>query len=255
MWSSGDLRISPHLNSATFVMSYSWFLQERIEWLINQAGKLEPVRPLGLEIQDCREKAVELVLYNVSKCQVFLDRVMACLPESRNLQQSQLSIFVLNIIVRESFRVYESFCEGFEIVIASFLDLKRPLRLSALCILRKAVWQTPKLREFYDFCKRVITAKNMEFPSIKIITEEEISSMAQFAAAEEVSAEEEMQMKKTNGEKENQEGKACEEEWSSLFSEKLETKVSTVWVEFNDGEDDPLTEGGSTKNSKPMVVL
>lgn len=255
LWSSGDLRISPQLYSATFVMSYSLFLQERIEWLINQAGKLEPVRPRGLEIRDCGDKAVELVLYNVSKCQVFLDRVIACLPENRNVQQSQLSIFVLNIIVRESFRVYESFCEGFQIVIDAFFNLKRPSRLSALCILRKAIWQTPKLHEFYDFCKRIITAKNMEFPSIRIIKEEEISSMAQFAAAEEASDVEEKQLKKINGETENQEEQACGESWSSLFSEKLETKISTVWVEFNDGEDDPLTECVSTKNSKAMVLL
>ncbi|KAI0494266.1 hypothetical protein KFK09_024398 [Dendrobium nobile] len=257
LWSSGDLRISLQLHTAPFVMNYSLFLQERIEWLINPAGKLEPIRPQGLEIQDCGEdyKAVELLLYNASKCQALLDRVMACLPDSRNLQQSQLTIFVLNIIVRESFRVYESFCEGFEMVITSFFELKRPARFSALGILRKAIWQTPKLQEFYASCKRVITGKNMEFPSIRIITEEDISSMAQFAAAEEASYEEKRLMKRINGEKENQEGRASEEEWSSPFSEKLETKISTVWVVFTEGEDVPLTEGESSKNSKPMVLL
>ncbi|XP_020596971.1 putative clathrin assembly protein At1g33340 [Phalaenopsis equestris] len=251
LWSSGDLRISPQPYGATFVMNYSLFLQERIEWLINQAGKLEPVRTGDLDSNDCGDKSVELVIYNASKCQVFFDRAMACLPENLTMQQNQLIIFVLNIIVRESLRVYESFYEGFEIVVASFFYLKRPSRISALGIMRKAIWQTPKLQEFYDFCKRVITGKKIDFPSIRIITEEDISSMEQFADAKE----EEKQMKMTNAQEENQEVQAFEKEWSYPFSGKLETTISTVWVEFSEGEDDLPTEGESSENYKSMVLF
>ncbi|KAG0470961.1 hypothetical protein HPP92_015507 [Vanilla planifolia] len=272
--SSGDLRINPHPCSNTFVISYSIFLQERVEWLINQSGKLEPVRPGELEQQAYGDKAVEWVLHKVSRCQVLLDRIMVCIQESRSLKQSQVSAFVINTMVRESIRVYDSFCESFDIVISSFSEIKKAARISALDILRKANIQTPKLQEFYGFCKRIVTGKNLEYPSLRVITAAEISSMEEL---EEASEDEELM--KDIADKENQESQATklqvyEDVSRSPFSRKLETKISTVWVEFDDGDSEtssfsvsghdnrfrvgyyPSMEGESSRdNSKAMVLL
>ncbi|PKA66737.1 Putative clathrin assembly protein [Apostasia shenzhenica] len=257
LWFSGELRISPRCRSPS-VVGYSSFLHERIQWLINQSGKLEPARPPPGDAQAREGEAKELVMYKVSRCQSLLDRVMNCSPE-----QSRVGLFAFGIVVRESFRVYESFSDGLDILYSSFFALKRSARFSALEIFRKACIQTPKLSEFFDRCKRIITeSKNMGYPSVRVITEEEVSAL-------------EETMKKNNAETEEaREGGGGG--WRRPFSEKLETKISTVWVEFDDGDSEAssmismagfddrstdvgsdllLAEGVSSKSNEAMVFL
>ena len=269
LWASADLRINLRWMSSdlepffAFVLNYSQFLEERMDWLINQAGKLEPVRPLSsLGVLPYEEKAIESALYRMSKCQALLDRVMLCFPVS-NSRSSHATQSAMNVVLKESFRVYESFCEGAEIVFSSSFGLKKHTRVLALDILRKACIQTSSLYEFYESCKKFVVGKSLDYPSVRIITAGEVSSMEQFEPKEPTVTrikEEEIVKGQETGDQ------SCETS-TNPFSQGLETKISTVWVEFDDDEEgsqsssfsfDDLTsaEGESSKKMwKAMELL
>ncbi|XP_008808976.2 putative clathrin assembly protein At1g33340 [Phoenix dactylifera] len=287
LWYSRDLRLdlswcagAPD-GSHTFLLDYSLFLEERLGWIINQAGMLEPIRPSRSNFQSYEEEADELVLHRLLKGQLFLDRVMACL-RVHNSRMNCTTQSALNIILRESFRVYESFCEGVETVLSSFFDLKKSMRVLALDILKKACSQTPQLHEFYDNCKRSIVGKNLDYPFVRIITAAQISSMEEFLPTEHnktasvASEDTKLTRRIREGESMVQEAKVEEmnEASSTLFSKKLETKISTVWVEFDEEDsqtstfflpglddrlagvaDDLLTEGESSTTGQAMHLL
>ncbi|KAH7670820.1 ENTH/VHS domain-containing protein [Dioscorea alata] len=213
LWSSGELRIDLGWSCndcdrlSSFIISYSELLKERVQWIINQSGKLEPVRPLGLEIQSCEENAIELVLHRLSKCQAFLDLTMECLP-SKIWHSSRVTQVAMNIILRESFSVYVTFCEWIDILLNSFSKLEKPQRVLALDVIKKACNQTPKLDEYYKSLRTSMVGKSLDFPSVRVFTVEDVSAM-EMASSEQLSP----------------------------FHCKLETKISTVWVEFDDDGD------------------
>lgn len=260
LWSSGDLRIELSWISRDhpdpllgFVLNYSRFLEERMEWLINQAGKLEPIKPVSSSgVLSYDEKTTESILYRLSKCQALTDRIVECLPVI-NSRSSHAMQSVMTVILRESFRVYESFSEGVEVVFSSYIDLKKHTKVLALDILRKACIQTSNLKEFYDKCRKCVVSKNLDYPSVRIITSDEISSLERFEPKESLTSEQERK------------AQICETS-KNPFSLGLETKISTVWVEFDDDEGsesssfsfDSLTvaKGESSKESwKSMDLL
>ncbi|XP_073014048.1 putative clathrin assembly protein At1g33340 [Typha latifolia] len=239
LWSSRNLRLDlswclDHSDDLhAFLRSYSSFLEERMGWFINQAGNLEPSRPSSIIIsQSYEEEVIELLIFRLSKCQDLLDRVLDCslidISSSGQVIQSAISI-----ILRESFRVYESFREGIEDMVRSSFDLHKALRVPALNILEKACTQTTNLQEFYHNCKRSIVGKSLDYPFVKIITLSNISAMEQFLPTgrnlQPSAAPEDDRIK---------EGKIAREEaaidQNNLFSGRLETTISTVWVEFDE---------------------
>ncbi|ONK57796.1 uncharacterized protein A4U43_C09F4180 [Asparagus officinalis] len=268
LWSSGDLRVELRWPSSNldpfsrFTLSYSRFLEERMGWLINQAGKLEPIRPLSCStVSSYEEKAIESVLSKLSKCQELLHRIVNCLPAIKS-RSSHAVQAVMNVVLRESFRVYESFCEGLEVVFSSFLDLKKHTRALALDILKKACDQTSTLYQFYESCKKRVVSKSLDYPSVRIVKPDEISSMEELETKElgiATSKERESKKKET-------EAQISYESSTNLFSQGLETKISTVWVEFDDEDDsqrssfsfDDLIAGegeSSKKTLKSMELL
>ncbi|WOL11239.1 hypothetical protein Cni_G20001 [Canna indica] len=229
MWSCGELRMGlswcasaekSHLHS--FVLRYSSFLKERLGWIINQAGSLEPIR-------QNKEEAAELTLYRLHKCQTFLDRVMDCLPKYSSIS-SQVMQSSFSIVLRESIRVYDSFCDGMAIATSCYSELRKPMKILALDIFNKACAQTPSLHEFYENCKSSIVGKNLDYPFVRIITEAEVSSIEQALTTTRdcpPSTSSEVQEDKLE----------LDEASSILFSKRLETTISTVWVEFDEEED------------------
>ncbi|KAJ0972908.1 hypothetical protein J5N97_020867 [Dioscorea zingiberensis] len=256
LWMSGELQMDLGWSSndsdrlSFFILNYSQFLKERMEWIINQSGKLEPVRPSGLELQSCEENAIELVFHRLSKCQAFLDLTMECLP-SKIWHSSRVTQVVMNIILRESFSVYVSFCDWIDTLLNSFSNLQKPQRVLALDVLKKACNQTPKLHEYYKSLRTSMVGKSLEFPSVRVFTVEEVSAL-------------EMMSSVMSGKQEASE----EQQQISPFSCKLETKISTVWVEFDDensqssslfsigGLEDHLTsDQGESSTSSYMQLL
>ncbi|CAD5178602.1 unnamed protein product [Musa acuminata subsp. malaccensis] len=260
MWSCGELRVDlswcsadkGHLHS--FLLSYSLFLEERLGWIINQAGLLEPIRPPQSAFRSHKEEAAEWLLYRLSKSQILLDRIMDCLPSNPSFS-SQVMQSAFNIILRESFRVYDGFSDGMEIVVSSYPELDKSPKSLALDVLNKALTQTPSLHDFYENCKRSVCWKSLDYPHVRIITAAQVSSIEQKLPAgshcppSTSSGDQEA----TETSKQHQQDAAVKEAEfglhdarNILFSQKFETTISTVWVEFDeeDSQNSSFSLGG-----------
>uniref|UniRef100_A0A2N9JA64 ENTH domain-containing protein n=1 Tax=Fagus sylvatica TaxID=28930 RepID=A0A2N9JA64_FAGSY len=167
--------------SLCFLHKYAAYLEERMGWLINQAGKLEPAAMSthqGLEFRCYEDKSIDLVFRKLPKCQLVIDRVLDCSPfdilPSDNLAQAAMSN-----TLKESFQVYLTFCEGIAALVNMFFDLTRPARALACDILRRASHQSQDLHHLYENCKRIIENKNLEYPSVQIITMDHVIALEQ----------------------------------------------------------------------------
>ncbi|XP_010252276.1 PREDICTED: putative clathrin assembly protein At1g33340 [Nelumbo nucifera] len=248
--------------SLSFLHSYADFLAERMGWIINQAGKLEPIMFQASEFRFYEEKSIEMVFRRLPKCQVFLDRVLECLPLGIASPSDRLTRAALINILKESFQVYVTFCEGVAALFDSFFDFKNPARVLALDLLKRASLQSYKLFDFFENCKRIIGNKNLEYPSVEIITTDHVLSMEQFLLNSSpslrpgfLSTKGEMMspckgvsndLTRTSAETYstaagasvgNKQGKESREgtdgAFSAPFSCRLETKISKVWVVFD----------------------
>ncbi|KAK9161926.1 hypothetical protein Syun_002828 [Stephania yunnanensis] len=261
---------SPHDHcSITFLHGYASFLEERLGWMINQAGKLQPIMFQGLEFRFYKEKVMEMAFHQLPRCQVFLGRVLRCSPLEIFTSNNCLSWAAMRNILRESFQVYASFSEGVAALADSFFTFtNNPARLSALQVLRKASSQSYELCNFFENCKMIIGTKNLDYPSVQIITSDHVSAMEEFlksssppiattrtlssslhaktstASAYRRTIDHNVQVISKPGklsvieeieETEAMEGK--ESAYSSPnFSCKLETTISTEWVVFDNEE-------------------
>ncbi|XXG60651.1 hypothetical protein AAC387_Pa04g2503 [Persea americana] len=245
-------------NSNSFLHDYAAFLEERLGWVINQAGKLEPVLTNSSQFQFYEEKSMETVFCRLPRCQEFLDRIMDCLPF--DTADFITRIALINIL-RESFQVYTSFSEGITTLVDSFFDFKKPERAIALEIFRRASCQSYKLSEFFNNCKRITGAKNLDYPSVRIITMECVSTMEEVMSCSQTFGNGSFSAltdspssmifdvvkpseKVIDTSREEKTGEEVLEDpavgiSASPFSCKLETKISSVWVEFD--EDDTKT--------------
>lgn len=254
--------------SLCFLHKYAAYLEERMGWLINQAGKLEPAAMSthqGLEFRCYEDKSIDLVFRKLPKCQLVIDRVLDCSPfdilPSDNLAQAAMSN-----TLKESFQVYLTFCEGIAALVNMFFDLTRPARALACDILRRASHQSQDLHHLYENCKRIIENKNLEYPSVQIITMDHVIALEQCLGCTHInhpppscgsvlsktcstpppilgclSKSTNPEVLPTTTAKESKkniiENKSDISLSSTLFSCALETKISKVWVVFE--EDDP----------------
>lgn len=253
--------------SLCFLHKYAAYLEERMGWLINQAGKLEPAAMSthqGLEFRCYEDKSIDLVFRKLPKCQLVIDRVLDCSPfdilPSDNLAQAAMSN-----TLKESFQVYLTFCEGIAALVNMFFDLTRPARALACDILRRASHQSQDLHHLYENCKRIIENKNLEYPSVQIITMDHVIALEQCLGCTQInhpppscgsvlrktcstppilgclSKSTKPKVLPTTTAKESKkniiENKSDISLSSTLFSCALETKISKVWVVFE--EDDP----------------
>lgn len=247
--------------SVCFLHKYSSYLEERMGWVINQAGKLDPVLSQGSELRCYEEKSVDMVFRTLPKCQVFIDKVLDCSPfdilPSDNLAQAAMTN-----ILKESFQVYMTFCEGIAALVNMFFDLTRPARGLACEILKRASLETQGLHDLYENCKKMFENKNLEYPSVQIITMDHVKALEQCLSCAE---DHDQLISCTAGSalsrsgirppyildflpKPTELGKKCEQKSdisltsSALFSWSLETKISKVWVVFEDDDPNQLSE-------------
>ncbi|XP_062197848.1 putative clathrin assembly protein At1g33340 [Phragmites australis] len=216
----------------TFVQGYSAYLEERMQWVINQAGNLEPARPppphhdgkLQPLPSSSHDADAETLLFKLSMCQRLLDLAIQLMPDN-NTSTSAAARSAFGIVLRESFKVYDAFTEGLDAMLLrsrSLAGLSKPLRVSAHEILRKACTQTPELKEFYQKCKRSNASKSLEYPLVRVVTPAQASTM------------EPVQLNREEDGLEEAEAEAGDDGGGAPFARKMETTVSTVWVEFDD---------------------
>ncbi|KAK8692104.1 hypothetical protein V6N13_075584 [Hibiscus sabdariffa] len=235
---SGHLQMSANSfrnSSFSFLNSYAAYLEERVGWAINQAGKLEPVMFNGLEFGCYEEKSVDLVFRKLPKCQAFIDRVLDCSPRDI-VAADNLAQAAMGNTLKESFQVYIMYCEGIEILINMFFDLTRPARTLACDILKRASRQSKELHDLYETCKRVMENKNLDYPSVQIITMDHVLALEQCSSFMSTSS---STMSRTGtstpmGKGSEKEGSEDISSSSNHFSFTLETKISKVWVVFDE---------------------
>lgn len=249
--------------SVSFLHKYAAYLEERMGWVINQAGKLEPVMSPDVEFQYYGEKSIDMVFRKLLKCQGFIDKVLQTSPFDSLPCDNLIQAAMINTL-KESFQVYMTFCEGLAALVDMFFDLARRARALACDILKRASQQTQGLNDLYENCKRMIDNKNLEYPSVQIVTMEHVMALEQCLGCTPArsfgcptlskttssippilscltkSAELQAAMTGNEGEKDNQKNEVSVS--STLFSCTLETKISKVWVVF---EDEDFKKSGS----------
>ncbi|OVA13189.1 AP180 N-terminal homology (ANTH) domain [Macleaya cordata] len=196
-------------NSVSFLHNYAAFLEERMGWFINQAGKLEPniyMSQGGSSMESCSKakscvyyvpihkmrpqydhNSIEMMFRRLPKFQFFLDKVLNCSSVLDIISPSdRLTRAAIHNILRESFQVYVNFCEGVAVLADSFFDFEdHAARILALDLLKKASRQSYELFEFFEKCKRIIgSTKNnksiLNYPTVQIITIDHVLVMEQF---------------------------------------------------------------------------
>lgn len=120
--------------------------------------------------------------------------------------------------------MYATFKEGVGVLVNMLFDLTESARGLACEILRKASKQSQRLHEMYQKCKKVVENKNLEYPCVEIISMDHI-----IMALESQSGVTEQKKRTTKKEERNL------TQTTTLFSwTVLETKISNVWVVFED---------------------
>lgn len=248
---SGHLQMSSHwfqrINSdfsLCFLHKYAAYLEERVGWVINQAGKLEPVMSKGLESRSYREKSVlDLVFRKLPICQAFIDKVLDLDCSVFDILPSDnLAVAAMSSTLKESFQVYTKFSEGIETLLNTFFDLTKPARAMACAILKKAVQQTKGLNEFYDNCKRVIENRNLDYPCVQVIPMDHVMALEQCSSNVFSGSPASTDAPRTRDCSLESMGSVTEkesetEESGDLFSGSFETKISKIWVVFEDEDD------------------
>ncbi|KAG8089393.1 hypothetical protein GUJ93_ZPchr0011g28593 [Zizania palustris] len=229
-------------STCSFLHGYSAYLEERMQWVINQAGNLEPTRPRPSP--DHRDDAAaageaEPLLFKLSMCQRLLDLAIQLLPDN-NTSASATARSAFGIVLRESFKVYDAFKDGLDVLLrsraaAGKTAISKVSRVSAHEILKKACDQTPELKEFYHKCKKINVSKSMlEYPVVRVVTPSMDLIMPPVSKEDDVLDDQQKRLHGRGGGG----GEASDEPSDAPFTSKLETTISTVWVAFDDGDDD-----------------
>ncbi|XP_066337750.1 putative clathrin assembly protein At1g33340 [Miscanthus floridulus] len=244
--------------ACAFVHGYSAYLEERMQWVINQSGNLEPARKPPPPDHDAgklppppssssssstssHDASAETLLFKLAMCQRLLDLAIQLLPDN-NTSASAAARSAFGIVLRESFKVYDAFAEGVDVMLLlsrSLAGLSKPSRVTAHEILKKACAQTPELKEFYHKCKRSnASSKSLEYPLVRVVTPAQAFAMEmEPVTMTPIPEEDGCQEEKV----EARAGAEAIDGGGSPFAHKMETTISTVWVEFEDEDQRLIT--------------
>ncbi|KAI3964204.1 hypothetical protein MKX01_025014 [Papaver californicum] len=228
-----------HLNHDFFLHNYASFIEERMSWFMNQAGKLVPQHD---------KNTMEINLHGLPKLQLFLDQVLNCSSVLDIISPSDgLTRAALHNILKETSQVYANFCEGVATLANSFFDIKdHAIQAQALKLLKKACRQSCELSDFFQKYNRVIGSTSiklaLKFQTAKILTIDHVLVMEQYVNDNmgEVSSSisivdyDDKSVISHEDSEVPEESTICTSSTTSLFSCKLETQISTEWVLFDD---------------------
>ncbi|PWZ29483.1 putative clathrin assembly protein [Zea mays] len=282
LWASRELRVDAPCSPLTagtgaavasgacaFVHGYSAYLEERMQWVINQAGNLEPARMTpqtdhgagkpphfssssSSSSSSSHDASAETLLSKLAMCQSLLDLAIQLLPDN-NTSASAAVRSAFGIVLRESFKVYVAFAEGVDVMLLlsrSLAGLSKPSRVTAHEILKKACAQTPELKEFYLKCKRSnASSTSLEYPLVRVVTP------AQAFALEMMEPVTMIPIPEQDGYPEEVEAKPEAEaidSGASPFAHKMETTISTVWVQFDDEDQKLMTTAAAGHSLKAV---
>uniref|UniRef100_A0A0D9XQR8 ENTH domain-containing protein n=1 Tax=Leersia perrieri TaxID=77586 RepID=A0A0D9XQR8_9ORYZ len=203
--------------ACSFLHGYAAYLEERMQWAITQSGNLEP-RPAAGDIAG--GGGVDPVVIRLAMSQRLLDLAIQLLPDN-NTTASPAARSAFGIVLRESFKVYAAFNDGLDALLLAGGGGK-----AAREVVKKACVQTVELKEFYQNCKRSSSnVKGLDYPVVRVVTSSAMDHLLLTAPPPPPVV------------VVNDESTAADES-DQPFATKLETTISTVWVEFDDGGGD-----------------
>lgn len=231
---------------SSFLQKYAAYVEKRMEWGINQAGKLEPVVSAAVPAPRILDYP-DAVLHKIKKGQELLDKIIlldnssvTSIITSDDQSCHALLLAALSNTLKESFEVYRTVWEGITFIVSEFFELTKRARASAIEILKKASKQNEQISRFYSDCKRIIDGKNLDYPCVHIITVDHIAALEQVRS----DSAELMRHAPAAGRKKeinNTSSAAGSGSFGSLssapFSLTKETKINKVWVVFDDQEE------------------
>ncbi|KAF0895238.1 hypothetical protein E2562_008574 [Oryza meyeriana var. granulata] len=246
LWASRDLRIdaprcscSPLVSGAgpcSFLHGYSAYLEERMQWVINQAGNLEPARPRPPRSSSSsydHAAAAEPLIFKLAMSQRLLDLAIQLLPDN-NTSASAAARSAFGIVLRESFKVYDAFKDGLDALLRSRAGGGgKASRVSAHEILKKACAQTLELKEFYHRCKKSNVNKSLEYPVVRVVTSAMELIMPPVSEEEDDGEDDDQEGRRRHGGGGAEKATAAVAQASDVsggapFATKLETTISTL---------------------------
>lgn len=259
-----------------FLQKYSAYLEQRVGWLINQAGKLEPAAAPSADLipqtqfrsSHDHNNYINMVFRRLPKCQEFLETVLNCSTPilsftSLPFHQNSAAQAAMSNTLKESFQVYVTFYEGVTALLNMFFDLTRPAKALACEILKKAARQTQQLDEFYQRCRKVVHNKSLDYPSLQVISMDHVLALEHCSnippAPATILSDHQLHYSTTNkfpgsvniipddiNNASYDSSTGLDFSFSStatLFPCTLDTKISMVWVVFEDDDDDNHQKG------------
>ncbi|KAL0559305.1 hypothetical protein IC582_003911 [Cucumis melo] len=167
-------RDEAHSNSwdhSSFLRFYALYLDELIETLVLEkkvkGGDESYYR--GKRQSSWRSIRPERVVEELNQLIRMLDRVLACRPNGM-AKSSRLVITALNLVIKESFRLYIEICDALGVLLDQFKEMEYADCLRVFDVCANAVKNIDELVEFYCWCKDVGIARSSEYPGVRMIT-------------------------------------------------------------------------------------
>ncbi|KAI5680888.1 hypothetical protein M9H77_02115 [Catharanthus roseus] len=213
-----DFRDEAHSNSwdhSGFVRTYAMYLDQKLEFMLYERklkngeeekryedsyGHFRDEPGYGMErrsrsYDDLNEAAVrrgekngatpvremkpERVLERLNQLLRLLDRILACRPTGA-AKNSRMVIVALNVVVKESFRLYGDICEVLGVVLDRFSEMEYADCVKVFDAYVNAAKMIDELAAVYNWGKDTGVARSSEFPEVQRITDKLLGTLEGF---------------------------------------------------------------------------
>eukprot|EP00854_Cymbomonas_tetramitiformis_P001448 gene1448-2070_t len=163
-----------------WVRTYASYLDE----------KLVATGALGFDVElervsghSCtRSWNTEDLMSKLPKLQQLLRRMLGCTPEQGSAARDDPIIgMAVNLVVRESFKLYRAVFDGIINLIDRFFDMQRVDAMKALDIYKTSTRQATELGEMYVVAGRLKSCEMMQFPELELPDSTLFASMEEYA--------------------------------------------------------------------------
>lgn len=163
-----------------WVRTYASYLDE----------KLVATGALGFDVElervsghSCtRSWNTEDLMSKLPKLQQLLRRMLGCTPEQGSAARDDPIIGIaVNLVVRESFKLYRAVFDGIINLIDRFFDMQRVDALKALDIYKTSIRQASELGEMYVVANTLKSCEMMQFPELELPDSTLFASMEEYA--------------------------------------------------------------------------
>eukprot|EP00242_Pyramimonas_sp_CCMP2087_P008353 CAMPEP_0198211014 /NCGR_PEP_ID=MMETSP1445-20131203/22572_1 /TAXON_ID=36898 /ORGANISM="Pyramimonas sp., Strain CCMP2087" /LENGTH=294 /DNA_ID=CAMNT_0043885193 /DNA_START=126 /DNA_END=1006 /DNA_ORIENTATION=- len=152
---------------AGWLRTYSGYLEEKL--LTLQAVGFDVETEKGEGHSASRDWSKGLLLDKLPKLQQLMRRLIATTPEDRShAQHDRVVAVALNLVVRESFKLYRSIYDGIINLLDKFFEMGREDAMKGLEVYKASQTQAAQLEAMYDKVKTLDACLMMQFPTLEL---------------------------------------------------------------------------------------